>query len=132
METQVLAERVRFVRAYESGQWSMSELCERYGVTRPTGYKWVARYQTAGEAGLVDQSRAPQACPHRTARDLEMRDEAVRQEYGWGAQKLLAELRRRYPHRAWPTRISRSPAVRCGHACGARLWSTSPASPAAL
>jgi len=104
METQVLAERVRFVRAYESGQWSMSELCERYGVTRPTGYKWVARYKAAGEAGLVDQSRAPQACPHRTAGDLEMRVVAVRQEYGWGAQKLLAVLRRRYPHRAWPTR----------------------------
>ena len=36
---------------FESGHWSMTELCERYGITRPTGYKWVARYRDAGRGG---------------------------------------------------------------------------------
>lgn len=36
METNVSDERVRFVRDCASGQWSMTELCERYGVSRPT------------------------------------------------------------------------------------------------
>jgi hypothetical protein len=31
METNVLDERLKFVTDYESGQWSMTELCERYG-----------------------------------------------------------------------------------------------------
>ena len=26
-----------------SRQWSMTELCERYRVSRPTGYKWLHR-----------------------------------------------------------------------------------------
>ena len=45
METNAVDERARFARDFLTGQWSMTELCERYGVTRPTGYKWVARYR---------------------------------------------------------------------------------------
>ena len=60
METNVVKERLAFVHDLESGHWSMTELCERYGVTRPTGYKWLARHQAGGGAGLADRSRAPQ------------------------------------------------------------------------
>jgi putative transposase len=104
METHVLAERRRFVRDWESGAWSMTELCERAGVTRPTGYKWLARHQAEGEAGLTDRTRAPHHCPHRTDPELARRIVAVRREYGWGAKKLLAVLRRRSPDRDWPAR----------------------------
>ena len=69
METSVTDERMRFVRDRESGQWSMTELCERYGVSRPTGYKWMARRE--GRAGFADRSHAPHQCPHRTSADLE-------------------------------------------------------------
>ena len=64
METNVLDERLRFIRDFESEPWSMTELCERYGVTRPTGYKWLARHRTGGRAGLADRSHAAQACPN--------------------------------------------------------------------
>jgi hypothetical protein len=53
METNVADERRQFVRDFESGHWSMTELCERFGVTRPTGYKWVARHRAGGDPGLV-------------------------------------------------------------------------------
>ena len=62
METNVVKERLAFVRDLESGHWSMTELCERYGITRPTGYKWEARHLAGGGAGLADRSRAPQTC----------------------------------------------------------------------
>jgi putative transposase len=51
METNVVTERLAFVDDLESGHWSMTELCERYGVSRPTGYKWVARHQADGGRG---------------------------------------------------------------------------------
>jgi hypothetical protein len=57
METTVSDERARFVRDFESGHWSMTELCERYVVSRPTGYKWVAR--RVGGGGFADRSHAP-------------------------------------------------------------------------
>jgi transposase InsO family protein len=104
METNVLDERLRFVADYESGQWSMTELCERYDVTRPTGYKWLARYRKSGRGGLVDQSRAPHHCPHRTSDATEALIVEAREQYGWGAKKLLRILRNRQPTRSWPAR----------------------------
>ncbi len=38
-------QRQHFYRDYASGQWSMSELCGRYQISRPTGYKWVDRIE---------------------------------------------------------------------------------------
>ena len=63
METNVVEERLAFVHDLESGQWSMTELCERYGVSRPTGYKWIARHEAGGDAGLHDDRRAPHSVP---------------------------------------------------------------------
>ena len=43
----------------------MHELCQRYGITPKTGYKWLARAAAEGEAGLVDRSRRPRTSPRR-------------------------------------------------------------------
>ena len=104
MDTTAVDERAGFARDFLTGQWSMTELCERYGVTRPTGYKWVARYRAGGAAALTDRSRVPHRSPQRTAAALETLILAARQQYGWGARKLLQVLRTRHPTCAWPAR----------------------------
>lgn len=104
METSTLDQRRQFVMALLSAQWSMSELCARFGISRPTGYKWAARYRVGGEAALLDQSRAPHACPHRMPAPVEALLVAARREYGWGARKLLQVLRTRHPTLKWPAR----------------------------
>jgi len=43
-----MKERMRFVTDWERDLYSMVELCERYGVSRKTGYKWVERYEREG------------------------------------------------------------------------------------
>ncbi len=48
METDTKKQRQHFYRDYASGQWSMSELCGRYQISRPTGYKWVDRIEVEG------------------------------------------------------------------------------------
>ncbi len=50
-------QRQRFYRDYASGQWSMSELCDRYRISRPTGYKWIDRLETEGLKAVDDRSR---------------------------------------------------------------------------
>ena len=104
METNAEQQRRSFVRDFDTGQWSMTELCERYRITRPTGYKWVSRYRARGETGLVERSRAPTHCPHRTPAALEQQLVAARRQYGWGAKKLLVVLRGRAPTQPWPAR----------------------------
>ncbi|MCB1991821.1 MAG: helix-turn-helix domain-containing protein [Geminicoccaceae bacterium] len=34
------------------GDANRAALCRRFGVSRKTGYKWLARFDAAGEAGL--------------------------------------------------------------------------------
>jgi transposase-like protein len=59
----VMEEKVRFVVEYEQDNYSMTELCQRYGVARETGYVWLRRYREKGLAGLVELNRA--ALHHR-------------------------------------------------------------------
>ena len=59
METNRIKQREAFVDAYLSGHWSMSELCEHFGVSRPTGYVWVARFDPHDQKCFHDRSRAP-------------------------------------------------------------------------
>ena len=49
--------REEFVKAVLSGQETKSELCRQYGISRPTGDKWIERYKN-GES-LEDKSKAP-------------------------------------------------------------------------
>ena len=57
--------RARFIQDYRSGLYTLTELCERFRVSRKTGYKWVRRFEQGGASGLEDRSRAPHRCPHR-------------------------------------------------------------------
>jgi transposase InsO family protein len=74
---------------------NLSELCRRYGVSRPTGRLWRERYRQAGAAGLVDRSRRPHQSPSRTAAAVEAAVEALRAQHpAWGGRKLAAALAR--------------------------------------
>ena len=92
-ETGPMKERTRFVTDAERGLYTMTELCERYGISRRTGYKWLDRYETDGPAGLLDHSRAPRSCPHRLeAKVAAAIVEGRRRHPSWGPRKLLAWL----------------------------------------
>src|SRR5262249_18599240 len=102
-ETAPMAERMRFVTDWERSLYSMTELCQRYGVSRKTGYKWIARYEEDGPDGLRERSRAPHHCPHRIAPEVAaLICGARRQHPSWGPAKLVAWLRPRPPSRHWP------------------------------
>jgi transposase InsO family protein len=98
-----MEERERFVRDHREGFYAMVELCARYGVSRKTGYKWLARFEDGGRQALRDQSRAPHRCPHRIADAVaRLICEARRQHPSWGPEKLLAWLAPRHPTLALP------------------------------
>ncbi len=54
----VVEQRAQFVSEYESGEWTMTELCRIYGISRPSGYAVLGRYGRQGAAGLRECSRA--------------------------------------------------------------------------
>jgi transposase InsO family protein len=64
-------ERVRFIAAIqEDPRGNFSRLCERFGISRDKGYKWLARYKAHGPKGLEDKPPVARSCPHRTADEV--------------------------------------------------------------
>ena len=61
-ETSRMEERIRMFWEYESGNWSVSELCRRHGVCRDTFYEWRKRKESGGPEWLMDRSHAPLQC----------------------------------------------------------------------
>src|SRR5579864_7226221 len=91
----VQEQRVRFVVEASRGEKPMSRLCAEYGISRPTGYMWVGRYQQHGVSGIAERSRRPHHSPERTAEELEQQVIALRRRYpDWGARKVKILLQR--------------------------------------
>ena len=103
-ESDVMDQRVDFVRDALSERFTMVELCARYHVSRRIGYKWLGRFANDGKRGLVDRSRRPHTCPTAVRSVLtELLCEFRRLHPAWGARKLLKVLRGRHPEiEDWP------------------------------
>lgn len=103
-EASTVTEREKFILEAKSGLWKMTELCERFGITPKTGYKWLKRYDEEGPEGLEDRSRAPKTPDKRMDPEVEqMLLELKRKRFpSWGARKVLRYLERRHPELPWP------------------------------
>jgi len=93
--------RVELIQDYEEGE-SIAALAGIYAVSRKTIYKWLARHQAEGVAGLADRSRAPRHCPGKVSEEAMEHIIAARQRWSWGPRKLRVKLAAEHPHIIWP------------------------------
>ena len=63
-ELKIMDQREQFVLDYLTGAYPKGALCAVYGISRPTGDKWLARYHAHGVVGLADLARRPHTQPH--------------------------------------------------------------------
>ena len=102
-ETSAMNQKIQLIADWLSGEYRKSELCEVYGISRPTVDKWIGRYQEFGAAGLEELSRATQRHPNQTAEELRaliMQTKLERQK--WGPKKVMDLLRAQRPELPWP------------------------------
>jgi transposase InsO family protein len=84
-----MEEIIRFVMLAQSARFTVSELCEQFGISRKTGYKYLARYAAAGVKGLALRSHRPHQFPQRTEAAVEALILAERRLHRtWGPKKL--------------------------------------------
>lgn len=89
-------QRVRFVIEASQQGGNLAGVCREFGISRPTGYLWLRRYQAAGVGRLCEHSRRPRQVPGRTGWEVEEQIvELRRQRPDWGARKLQVLLQRR-------------------------------------
>ena len=99
-------ERVQFLTDYQRQLFTMTALCERYGISRKTGYKVIARYAADGAAGLAARSSRPGHSPQATPPPVVEAIVALRKQYPtWGGKKIVVVLGERHPAWAMPASV---------------------------
>jgi transposase InsO family protein len=96
-------ERVKFIAAYLRGELSVCRLCDAFGVSRKTAYKWISRYASGGVLELVERSRRPRSSPNAMSREVAALLLATRKQHAsWGPKKLVGALSLVYPGLRFP------------------------------
>lgn len=81
-ETDKSEERLNFIIDWKKNEFTHSELCKRYQISRPTGYLLIERYKSEGLDGLKEKPRIPLTTPHKTPEVIE---------------QILLDLKYRFP-----------------------------------
>jgi len=93
----------KFILLQQTGQFTMTELCRQFDISRPTGYAILNRFESEGWEALEERSRRHRGHPGQTPEEIES---AVLEQRGrhprWGARKLLKLLINAQPGICWP------------------------------
>ena len=102
-------EKILLIGDYLRGHYpSFRLLCERFGITTKTGYKWIKRYEQQGMDGLYEQSRRPRQSPLTTPYVVRQTIIALRQRFRTppGAKKIQTLLAKQFPHDLIPSQTT--------------------------
>lgn len=104
-EVRPMEERMAFVLRASREEAAFAEMCQEFGVSRKTGYKWLKRYRESGLEGMAERSRRPLRSPKRVEERVEALIIRERERHRkWGPKKLWAVLVDKY-------KVARAPAV---------------------
>ena len=85
-------------------RYTVTEVGEMFGVTRPTVRLWRDRFCAEGRAGLEDRSHRPLTSPTRTDQAIEAMIVAEREKLGFGSKKIRRRLMDEHPELELPAR----------------------------
>lgn len=97
-------EKILFIADYLRQVDSFSRLCERFGVSRKTGYKWVERYGQGGAEALEERSRKRHTQAAQTPYAVQQAVLQLREgQDAPGPKKIQALLARTHPEEEVPS-----------------------------
>jgi transposase InsO family protein len=98
-----MEERIGLFRDYDTGVFSVSELCRRYGISRETFYVWKQRRESGDDDWFEGLSHAVEHCPHATSDRLIKRIVATRRKFPYfGPKKIKKWLETNASDTSWP------------------------------
>ena len=99
-----MEEKIRFIRAWKSEQFSVTELCESFGISRTTGHLLINRYKEKGELAFSQEAKTPIFSPNKTPQFIEDAILELRDKHKlWGARKLKVLLLKRFQKNLIPS-----------------------------
>jgi transposase InsO family protein len=89
------SQKQKFILLYETGKFTLSALCRDFGISRPTGYAILKRYEEEGWEALEVRSRRHNSHPNQTSKEVEEAIISERKRHPrWGARKIMILLSR--------------------------------------
>jgi len=102
-EQTIVDVRGKMIEAVQSGM-AIAQVARDFGVSRPTVYEWLSRWDPDDERSLADRSHAPHTQARETPARIEQLLIAERKRWGFGSKKILQRLREQHPTLEWPHR----------------------------
>lgn len=92
-ETTKMEQKIAFINEWISGNFTLTELCDHYDISRPTCYKWITRLEEKGIKGLEEIGRKPNSHSRKTPFEIEERTVFYRKKHKrWGGEKIWKVL----------------------------------------
>lgn len=95
--------KMMFVGDWLKKEYNFKTLCERYKISRPTGYELIKRYLSEGERAFQQKAKAPLNIPHKTSAEIESALIALKYRFPyWGPRKIRDYLKAENIEGNWP------------------------------
>ena len=102
--TSIMDQRQEFVMKSLKAEKPFRKLCEEYGISEKTGYKWKNRFMEEGTNGLIDMSKRPRNSPTQLGEDIIIEIIKIREAHpSWGPKKIQAIIDRNGKHPLVPS-----------------------------
>jgi transposase InsO family protein len=93
-QQRMIRHRLGVLRHASEVSGNVAATCRYYGISRPTFYKWLNRFDELGEDGLRDRSSRPHHSPRATHGEIVGKVIHLRQHYHFGPGKISMYLAR--------------------------------------
>ena len=106
-DTTTMEQKIEFICEWRTGKYTITELCRGFGISRPTAYKLINRFENQGYEGLREQSRAPSKHPNATGENIVKSIIKLKEKHKfWGAKKIRVLLFKEHPKEMIPSVVT--------------------------
>ena len=97
-EIKPMNEKIKMIAESQTKNMSITDIADKYGISRKTVYKWLYRYEEEGIDGLKDKGRAPHTNPNETPdKIVKLLIKEKLKNRKRGPKKVYAQLKGKYP-----------------------------------
>ncbi len=102
-EAEKMDEKQKFIREMLKQNKPFKHLCDEFGISEKTGYKWKNRFMEDGNKGLFEQSRSPNSHPNSVDEDTIIDIIKLKTAHPfWGAKKIRELFAKAHPEKNIP------------------------------
>ena len=103
IKTKPMDQKIQLISDWLTSYFNVTDLSQKYGISRKIIYKWLNRYEEHGLEGLREESRRPKHSPNQTSDDLiELIVKEKLKNRNRGPKKICSQLKMQYPDINWP------------------------------